>query len=291
MSDPLKPAADTTQSAERHGHDLKKVNEKLRELMASLKVERERLSADARAHGLAVPAPSGAAPSPAAAASAAPTPAPAAAVEPVDLEKKRLTAELALAREAVEHANEERERLRARLEEIEAENQRVCDEYVAIQEKSTELAQLYVALERIHGGISRAETLAGLQEIIINVIGSEELAMFERRDDKLVLIQSFGIDPEPWRELPADRGALGAAAAGKLYVAGRDGHTPGPGEEDLTAAIPLRYGRQIVGVIAVFRLLGHKPVLGETDQLLFELISTHAGLALQLRPARESRTA
>jgi hypothetical protein len=280
MSDPHKPASETASSTERHGRDLKKVNDKLRELTASLKASQERLSADVRSH----------APVPAV---AAPTPIPpVAGHEPVDLEKKRLTAELALAREAVEHANEERERLRARLEEIEQENQRVCDEYVSIQERSTELAQLYVALERIHGGVSRAETLAALQEIVINVIGSEELAMFERRGDRLVLIQSFGIDPEPWRELAVDRGAIGAAAGGKLYVAGRDGGVqPGAGEEDLTAAIPLRFGRDVVGVVAVFRLLGHKPTLGETDQLLFELISTHAGVALHLRPARDGRAA
>jgi hypothetical protein len=203
----------------------------------------------------------------------------------VDLEKKRLAAELALAREAVAHANEERERLRARLVEIEAENQRVCDEYVAIQERSTELAQLYVALERIHGGLSRGETLGALQEIVINVVGSEELAVFERRGDRLVLLQSFGIDPEPWRELPATQGALGTAAAGKLYVAGRDGQ-PAAGEEDLTACIPLRVGDDVVGVVAVFRLLGHKPVLGEIDQALFELISAHAGVALHLRTPR-----
>jgi hypothetical protein len=280
MSDPLKPASETTSQSERHGRDLKKVNDKLRELTASLKADRERLAGEVRAHAPAAPPPPSA------------IPAGPAGPELVDLEKKRLTAELALAREAVQHANEERERLRARLEEIEAENQRVCDEYVSIQEKSTELAQLYVALERIHGGISRAETLAALQEIVINVIGSEELAMFERRGEKLALVQSFGIDPEPWRELPADRGAIGAAAGGKLFVAGREGGArPGPGEEDLTAAIPLRFGRDVVGVVAVFRLLGHKPVLGETDQLLFDLISTHAGVALHLRAARETRAA
>lgn len=279
MSDPLKPASDAASQTERHGRDLKKVNDKLRELTASLKAQGERLSGEVRGHVPVTPP----VPSPAA---------PAVTGEPVDLEKKRLAAELALAREAVEHANEERERLRARLEEIEAENQRVCDEYVAIQEKSTELAQLYVALERIHGGISRAETLAAIQEIVINVVGSEELAVFERRGDRLGLLQSFGIDPEPWRELPAARGAIGAAAAGKLWIAGREGGAPpGPGEEDLTAAIPLRFGRDVVGVVAVFRLLGHKPVLGETDQLLFELISTHAGLALHLRGAREPRAA
>ena len=283
MADPRKPASDATANNERHGRDLKQVNEKLRELMASLKTERERLSAEGArlgAHGPAttpIPGPTL-------------TPVPAAGHDPVDLEKKRLAAELALAREAVAHATEERERLRARLAEIEAENQRVCDEYVAVQEKSTELAQLYVALERIHCGLSRAETLAALQEIVINVVGSEELAVFERRGDRLVLVQSFGIDPEPWRELPASRGALGTAAAGKLYVAGRDGK-PAAGDEDLTACIPLRVGDEVQGVVAVFRLLGHKPVLGDTDQALFELISMHAGVALHLRAPREPRAA
>jgi hypothetical protein len=270
MSESRKPAADAAASGERHGRDLQKVNEKLRELVASLRTDRERLAGDVRAH--APPVPAAAAPHDAA--------------EPVDLEKKRLAAELALAREAAAHAAEERERLRARLAEIEAENQRMCDDYVAVQERSTDLAQLYVALERIHGGLTRAETLAALQEIVINVVGSEELAVFERRGDRLALVQSFGIDPEPWREVRADRGALGRAAEGRLYVAGREG-PPAPGEEDLTACIPLRVADRVLGVLAIFRLLGHKPVLGDADRAMFDLLSSHAGLALHLREARE----
>jgi hypothetical protein len=273
MSEPRKPAADAAASGERHGRDLQKVNEKLRELVASLRVERERHAPDPR-------------PPAAAATAAAPAPPAGAPHDPVDLEKKRLAAELALAHEAVAHANEERERLRARLLELETENQRMCDDYVAVQEKSTDLAQLYVALERIHGGLSRADTLAALQEIVINVIGSEELAIFERDGDALALVQSFGIDPEPWRRLRAPRGAIARAAAGQLYVAGREG-PPEPGDEDLTACIPLRVGDAVAGVIAIFRLLGHKPVLGEADHAVFELLTTHAGLALHLRAARE----
>jgi hypothetical protein len=280
MSDPRKPATDAAASSERHGRDLKKVNEKLRELTESLRTDRKRHAADVR------PGAAGAGPSITPPPAHAPVPAPATTTlrgaDPVDLEKKRLLAELALAREAVAQANEERERLRARLAEIEQENQRVCDEYVAIQERSTELAHLFVALERIHSGLSRAETLAALQEVVINVVGSEELAIFERRGDGLVLLQSFGIDPECWRKRPTEGGALGRAAAGKLYVAGREGPLA-PGEEDLTACIPLRVGPEVVGAIAIFRLLGHKPVLGETDHALFDLLSSHAGLALRLR--------
>jgi hypothetical protein len=269
MSETRKPAADAAASGERHGRDLQKVNEKLRELVASLRTERERLSTDGRAHVPAAPA------------AVADT-----SHDPVDLEKKRLSAELALAHEAVAHATEERERLRERLAELEVENQRMCDDYVAVQERSTGLAQLYVALERIHGGLSRSDTLAALQEIVINVIGSEELAIFERRGDGLALVQSFGIDPEPWRELRAPRGAIGRAAQGKLYVAGREG-PPEAGDEDLTACIPLRVGDRVAGVIAIFRLLGHKPVLGDADQAVFDLLTSHAGIALHLREARE----
>jgi hypothetical protein len=269
MSDTHEPASDVAASGERHGRDLQKVNEQLRELVASLRIERERLASDGRAAGLAAAAPP-----------------PADAGEPIDLERKRLAAELALAREAVAHAQEERERLRLRLAEIEAENRRMCDEYVAVQEKSTDLAQRYVALERIHGGLTRAETLSAVQEIVINVVGSEELAIFERRGDRLALVQSFGIDPEPWRELPLDRGAIGGAARGATWVAGRDAPR-GPGDEHLSACIPLRVGDRVAGVVAIFRLLGHKPVLGEGDRAVFDLLSSHAGVALHLRGPRE----
>jgi hypothetical protein len=44
-------------------------------------------------------------------------------------------------------------------------------------------------------------------------------------------------------------------------------------------------GDRVWGVLTVFRLLGHKPVLGESDQVVFELIRSHAGIALSLRPA------
>ena len=247
-----------------HGRDLQKVSEQLKSLVASLRSEKERLEAESRQHAAGPPPP------PAAEADRTP----------------ELTAELALAREAVDHANEERERMRARLAELEAENQRICDEYVAVQEQSTELAQLFVALERIHGSVSRAETFAAVQEIVINVVGSEELAVFERTGDALALVHSFGVDAKAIRNVRLGRGAIGrTAATGKLYVAGREG-PPDPGDEDVTAVVPLKVGDEVGGVLVVFRLLGHKPGLDERDEAIFGLLSNHAGVALHLRGNR-----
>ncbi len=254
--------------ADRHGRDLKKVNAKLRELITSLRSENERRSSELR------------------------PPEPAAAERPedggdaVDLEKRKLVAELVAAREAVARAERERGELRDRLAEIEEENRRICDEYVAVQEQTSQLAQLYVALERLHGGLSRPETLAAIQEIVINVVGSEELAVFERRGDAISLVQSFGVDPEPLRRLEVGAGAIGGAiASGELYVAGRKG-APAPGDEDVTAVVPLRAGGEVVGALAVFRLLGHKPGLDDADQAMFDLLAAHAGVALRLRGER-----
>jgi hypothetical protein len=264
-----KIAEQASASGERHGRDLQKVNERLKELVSSLKAQQER-RAEARP-----PAPAAAVAS--ASASAAYD------VPAVDLEKKRLGAELALAREAIDHAQAERDRLQQRLAEIEAENQRICDEYVAVEERSSEMAQQLVALERLHGGLTRAETITALQEIVINVIGTEELAVFEVRDDALALVHSFGIDPGPLRAVAIGAGAIGGAArSGAIFVAGRGGETA-PAERDLTAAIPLRVGDRVQGVIAIFRLLGHKPGLGDSDHAVFDLLAAHAGLALHLR--------
>jgi hypothetical protein len=260
MSDPRKPSPEATDRT----RDLREVNQRLKDLVASLRTEKDRLAE----HPVVPPAPA-----------AEP------AAETIDLEKKRLSAELALAREAVAHAQQERERLRERLAELQAEHQRICDEYVAVQEKSTDLAQLYVALERLHGGATRADTLAAIQEIVVNLVGSEELAVFERRGGALSLVHAFGVAPRTLDGLRLSEGAIGrAATSGQLFVA--NGAGAAPGEEDLTAAIPLRADDGVSGVLAIFRLLGHKPVLGDSDHAVFDLLSAHAGVALRLRDPR-----
>jgi hypothetical protein len=239
------------------------MSERLRDVISSLRSEQARLASDAR------PA-------------ATPRGAPGVPGDAGDFERRRLASELALSREAVAHANEERDRLRGRVEELEREHRALSDDYVAAQERATELAQLFVALERLHGGRSRADVVAAVQEIVINLIGSEELALFERRGDALGLLKAFGVDPGPIHAIPLGEGIIGRiGATGATWIAGRD--PAEPGDPELTACVPLRVGDEIVGALAIWRLLGHKPVIDEQDHAVFDLLSAHAGLALQLR--------
>jgi hypothetical protein len=267
MPDPrkAKPAAPPS-AGERPAKDLTQVNEKLRELIASLKSARE------RHEGAAAAQEAGARPA------VTPAPSPAAAAGRTSDEEVR---EL---RDALARVKGERDELRGRMEHLEQEVSRISDDYVLVQEQSSEMAQLYVALERLHGGLTRADALQALQEIIINVVGSEEFAVFERVDDRLALIHHFGIDPVPLREVKLGDGVIGRTGEhGKLFVAGRDGPVDAD-DADITAAIPLFVGDRVWGVVTIFRLLGHKPVLGDSDQVVFELIRSHAGIACSLRP-------
>lgn len=262
MPDPrhAKPSSPAS-GGERPARDLTQVNERLRELIASLKLARER-------HESVPPAPQAGAP--------AMTPPPSAS-EPPEERMERLEGSLA-------RVTTERDQLRERLTQLDREIGRISDEYVLVQEQSSELAQLYVALERLHGGLSRAEVLQALQEVVINVVGSEEFAVHERVDDRLRLLHHFGVDPVPLRELKLGDGVIGRCAArGKTFVAGRDGPVDAA-DADVSAAIPLFVGDRVWGALTIFRLLGHKPVLGDSDQVVFELIRSHAGIALSLRP-------
>lgn len=262
MADPhhAKPPA-APAAGDRPLKDLTQVNERLRELIASLKTARERHESGAPPEPLPAP------PAPASGAGASDAPG----------------EELQRTRDSLAHVTAERNELRERLEQLEHEVGRISDDYVLVQEQSSELAQLYVALERIHGSLTRDEVLQSLQEIVINVVGSEEFSVHECVDDRLALIHHFGVDSVPLREVKLGEGVIGKAAQrGKIFVAGRDGPVDAA-DADVTAAVPLFVGSRVWGVLTIFRLLGHKPILGDSDHVVFELIKSHAGIALSLR--------
>ncbi len=256
-----------TSSGERHGRDLRKVSESLRELVESLRSDKERHAAGSRIS----------------AAANTPPPVTSSAPDAIGLERGRLLSDLEASRSGLAEASAERALLRERLVQTEAENARLRQEYSALEEKTLEAAKLFVALERLHAGKSRVDAVAALQDIMMNLIGSEELAIFERRGDVLVLVESCGIDPEPLREVALGAGAIGGVArTGTTYLAGR-GSAVGGGDERLTACIPLKIGDDTAGALAIFRLLGHKAGLAASDHAVFDLLAAHAALALDLR--------
>jgi hypothetical protein len=213
------------------------------------------------------------------------------AVGELRADKDRLAAEVRALRDELERGHGERRQLQRQLDEIERENQRFTEQYVRIEQENNNLANLYVASYRLHGTLERAEVLSAIQEIVTNLVGCEELGVFELDRDRggLSLIASTGIDEERFRWVALDDGPIGQAArTGERYVAGagvREGVDP-PGA--VTACIPLTLDGNVVGVIAMFRLLQQKNGLEELDHELFALLATHAATALYCTRLREA---
>lgn len=189
---------------------------------------------------------------------------------------------------------EENEKLRQRnvileknLSEAEEESHRFSSRFVEVEEQNNNLASLFVASHQLHQTMNRHEVLTALQEIIINLIGSEDFAIFERspKTGELTEAASFGIESNRLKSLDLRSGPIAEAAeSGELYLVDS---LDSSGASDLVACIPMRLGSQVRGVIAIFALLSHKNGLEPLDHELFDLLASHAASSLYVSQLHE----
>ena len=197
----------------------------------------------------------------------------------LEAEMNRLHEQVVALRTQNERYESEQARLSAQLETTRAESRGYVERYAEIETQNSNLANLYVASYRLHGTLDRKEVIDTLQEIIANLIGSEEAGLFELDRDKntLELVASFGLKADAYRSLPLGQGRIGQAAqSGEIFVADSSGVEAG----GLTACIPLKLDGRVFGAIAIFRLLPQKSGFEDVDRELFELLATHAATAL-----------
>ena len=161
--------------------------------------------------------------------------------------------------------------------------------YVEVEKQNSDLTNLFVASQSLHLSLDRRQVLAAIQEIIINLLGSEELAVFEVSQDgkALELVDSFGLEPGKMGRIPLGEGSIGQVAKEGQPVV-EDPHKKKA--EGLTACVPLMLGNQAVGAVAVFSLLPQKQGgLQPLDRDLLELLRAQAGLALYCTRAVQKR--
>jgi K+-sensing histidine kinase KdpD len=185
----------------------------------------------------------------------------------------------------------ELQRLRIREEELVArvasleQAQRVSLARSAFaEEQAGRLSRLYVASYRLNEARAPQQVLEAIQEIISDLIGSEELCIF-RLDDAsrtLSLVLSAGIEPESFRSIPLGRGPIGRAAlTGETFVASTPLRAGQWREGEVSACVPLSLEDRVHGAIAIFGLLPQKQALEEVDHELLALLAMQAGPALQ----------
>lgn len=204
-------------------------------------------------------------------------------------ERVQLKEEALKLREALEETRAERRELDRRLAQVEYENQEFSTRYVAVEQQNNNLVNLYAATNQLHSTLDREEILIILQEIVINLVGSEEFAVYVRDDEstRLELAAAMGISDDQARGGTKTRGLNEAVSHGELWIetgADRDENEP-------IACVPLRLDDRVIGVIAVYGLLVQKDDFDPVDYELFNLLASQAATALYASSLHAAATA
>ncbi len=172
--------------------------------------------------------------------------------------------------------------LEHQMADIEAETERCCERSAELGDQAIFIASLYAATACLHETLDRQEVLEVIHDIVVNLVGSREVAVFEAGAE-LSLVFSSGLEPASLEGLTDDSGLVArVAASGEPYFAGLSGAGAlGAGERRLTAAIPLKVDGRVTGVVTVFRLLPQKDgTLSALDHKLLDLLADQAGNSL-----------
>lgn len=208
-----------------------------------------------------------------------------------------LRAELDAARKQLADARNAQLGLEREVEQTERELRELLAQIASSDAEHGDLVKLHVALARLHESPDRASALAGIHEVIVNVIGSEHFGLFELVDGEASLrpFGGMGLSEAERAPVPVATTLLGkVATTGQAFLAPPAFDESGlPSSPDIVACVPIRLGDRTVGVIAIYRLLPHKASLEPLDRELLELLSTHAAPALagaELRAASSGHT-
>jgi len=151
-----------------------------------------------------------------------------------------------------------------------------------------ELGRIYVSATQLSSSISRPSIICAIEEIVINLIGSEEVVILSNesehgsgREPKVLSV--LGVESD-WIERRSHDWACveGVLQTGTSYYADdRDENESIEGElRTLSACIALRAGERVAGAVAIFRLLPQKQAITKSDQDLCEIVATLGGQAL-----------
>lgn len=178
---------------------------------------------------------------------------------------------------------EENQKLRTRLEELEAENLDFAQQLVRVEEINNNLSNLYIASSRLHSTLDREEVLEIVKEVVINFIGAEAFALlaFDPGAGVFRYETGEGLNAEDFPVIAANHGPLGEIVKTgeptfNMEVNSREEVDP----REPLAVIPLKIRGELLGALVIYHLLVQKQQLEEIDYQLFSMLGEHAATAL-----------
>ena len=149
------------------------------------------------------------------------------------------------------------------------------------------LMRLNAANARLLQSLEQGDVFEGIAEIIANLLGSEEIAVFDYHpaEKTFSLAWSSGVEAEALQPFLCGAGMFGRAVQqglSQFQERQQDGALL-PYEKNLTACVILKSSREIVGVIAIFGLLPQKNNLEWADYELLKFLETYGAVAMKFQ--------
>jgi len=173
--------------------------------------------------------------------------------------------------------------IKKRYSDVETENREFANRYVEIEEENNNLANLYISSFQLHSTLDFNEVLQIIIEIIINLIGAEQFAilLLDQKTVTLRAMASEGIEPELIPRIRIGEGIIGKVAeSGESYYVQNPQEHLTPSLQHPIVCIPLKIKNDVLGVIAIYKLLQQKKQFANVDFELFTLLAGHAATAI-----------
>jgi hypothetical protein len=180
-------------------------------------------------------------------------------------------------------ALDEADRLRIQVSTLLATHRQLSTLLVAADTRSGELLKLLVTVRAMIEARNSTAALDSLQDILVNVIGSDDFIIYsiDPRDRTLVPIAGTGASSLTWSRVSLDESWLGDVVRGGSLFMGRervlaDEDRP----SDVAAVVPLKVLDRVVGAIVIARLFPHRELLGACDREILGLLGVYAATVI-----------
>lgn len=168
---------------------------------------------------------------------------------------------------------------------IEAEKRVFIQRYIDVEKQNEALTNLYVASYQLHSTLESQKVVNIIAEIIVNLIGAEEFAIFTLNEDQTELIFMGGELGQ--RQRNKKKIPLGSDIEGQVALR-RTSYRSAEGEHLISIPLEISLGvksgseaiNELVGVISIYKLLAHKKNFTDLDYELLNLLAGHAATAL-----------
>jgi hypothetical protein len=149
------------------------------------------------------------------------------------------------------------------------------------------LMRLNAANARLTQSLEQGDAFEAIAEIIANLIGSEEVAIFDyhRAEQDFSLAWSSGVEADELQPFLCGAGMFGRAVqqSTSQFQERQPETALLPHEKNLTACIILKSSGEIVGVIAIFGLLPQKKNLEWADFELLKFLEIYGAVAIKFQ--------